>query len=100
MNFKGKVLLVSDLIRNFAMMHLPNAESQDRFFYEDWEPFERLFADTDSDQPDAKELEDFYYRYLIAKKDYFFKRLVYSSYKDRVKEFMNGAESESDKLDS
>ena len=100
MNFKGKVLLVSDLIRNFAMMHLPSAESQDKFFYEDWEPFERLFADTDSDQPDAKELEDFYYRYLIAKKDYFFKRLVYSSYKDRLNGFMNGAESESDKLDS
>lgn len=100
MNFKGKLLLVADLIRNFAMMHLPDAESQDSFFAEDWEPFEKLFADTESDQPDAKELEDFYYRYLIAKKDYFFKRLVYSSYKNHLKGFLDGAKTESDKLNS
>ena len=100
MNFKGKRLLVSDLIRNFAMMHLPDAESQDKFFAKDWEPFEKLFSATDSDQPDAKELEDFYYRYLISKKDYFFKRLVYSSYKDHLKVYFDSSKSESDKLDS
>lgn len=100
MNFKGKLLLVSDLIRNFAMMHLPDAESQDKFFANDWEPFEKLFSETDSDQPDAKELEDFYYRYLISKKDYFFKRLVYSSYKDHLKGYLEGAKTEQDKLDS
>ena len=98
MNFKGKVLLVSDLIRNFVMMHLPDAESQDSFFAEDWEPFEMLFADTDSDQPDAKELEDFYYRYLITKKDYFFKRLVYSAYKDHLKGFLPDKNNGEDKL--
>lgn len=100
MNFKGKLLLVADLIRNFVMMHLPNAESQDNFYAEDWEPFERIFADTDADQPDWIELEDFYYRFLIAKSDYFFKRLVYSSYKDHLKGFLDAAETESVKLDS
>ena len=100
MNFKGKLLLVADLIRNFVMMHLPDAESQDAFFAKNWEPFEKLFAETDSDQPDAKELEDFYYRYLIAKKDYFFKRLVYSSYKNHLKGFLDGAKTKSEKLDS
>ncbi len=100
MNFKGKLLLVADLIRNFVMMHLPDAESQDNFYAEDWEPFERIFADTNADQPDWKELEDFYYRYLIAKKDYFFKRLVYSSYKDHLKGFLDGAENESGKMDA
>lgn len=100
MNFKGKLLLVADLIRNFVMMHLPNAESQDNFYAEEWEPFERIFADSDADQPDWKELEDFYYRYLIAKRDYFFKRLVYSSYKEHLKGFLDGTETESDKLDS
>ena len=100
MNFKGKLLLVSDLIRNFVMMHLPDAESQDTFFARDWEPFEKLFSDTGSDQPDAKELEDFYYRYLISKKDYFFKRLVYSSYKDHLKGYLNDAKTKEDKLDA
>lgn len=100
MNFKGKRLLVADLIRNFVMMHLPDADSQDRFFVDGWEPFEMLFADIDSDQPDSKELEDFYYRYLISKKDYFFKRLVYSSYKNHLMGFLDGAKTKSDKLDS
>ncbi|MCY4539068.1 MAG: DUF262 domain-containing protein [Chloroflexi bacterium] len=93
MNFKGKVLLVADLIRNYVLMHLPNGDNQDAFFNEEWEPFEKLFTDNDRDQPDSKELEDFYYRYLIAQRDYFAKRLVYSKYKDHLKDFLEDTKS-------
>jgi hypothetical protein len=100
MNFKGKRLLVADLIRNYVMMHLPDADSQDSFFTKDWEPFEKLFTDTDSDQPDSVELEDFYYRYLIAKKDYFFKRLVYATYKDHLKGYLPDEITDANKLEA
>lgn len=82
MNFKGKLLFVADLIRNFALMPLSTSEMQDKFFHEEWEPFERRFSEKENGQLNAKELEDFYYRYLIAKQEYFAKRLVYSKYKD------------------
>ena len=100
MNFKGKRLLVADLIRNYVMMHLPDADSQDRFFFEKWEPFERLFAVSEGDLPDPNELEDFYYRYLIAKRDYFFKRLVYSTYKTHLESFVAGENSETRNLEA
>ncbi|MCY4073424.1 MAG: DUF262 domain-containing protein [Chloroflexi bacterium] len=93
MNFKGKLLLVSDLIRNFVLMHLPNGDMQDEFFDDVWEPFEKLFAQNDDDQLDAKALEDFYYRYLISRKGYFAKRVVYSKYKVHLSEFLERGES-------
>ena len=92
MNSKRKDLLIADLIRNYVLMHLPS-EQQDKFFSSRWEAFEKQFADNDEVMPDAKELEDFYYRYLIAKRDYFAKRLVYSEYKDNLKKFTSSADS-------
>ena len=94
MNFKGKVLLVSDLIRNFVLMHLPNGDMQDEFFDDVWEPFEQLFVQNDDDQLDAKALEDFYYRYLISRTGYFAKRLVYSRYKVHLSEMLEDGESD------
>ena len=92
MNSKRKDLLIADLIRNYVLMHLPS-EQQDEFFSSRWEAFEKQFAETDEVLPDAKELEDFYYRYLIAKRDYFAKRLVYAEYKDRLKKFTSITDS-------
>lgn len=96
MNFKTKLLLVADLIRNFALMHLSTSEMQDKFFHEEWEPFERLFVEKENDQLDAKELEDFYYRYLIAKREYFAKRLVYSKFKDEYEDYVRILQPDAD----
>ena len=94
MNFKTKLLLVADLIRNFALMHLTTSDMQNSFYHEEWEPFERLFADNENGQLDTKELEDFYYRYLISKREYFAKRLVYSKFKDEYEAYVNRFKSD------
>ncbi|MDE0508349.1 MAG: DUF262 domain-containing HNH endonuclease family protein, partial [Gammaproteobacteria bacterium] len=96
MNFKTKLLLVADLIRNYALMHLPASEMQDEFFHKEWEPFEQLFGENDNKQLNTKELEDFYYRYLIAKREYFAKRLVYSKFKDEYEDYVRNARRDID----
>jgi len=96
MNFKTKLLLVADLIRNYALMHLPASELQDEFFHKQWEPFEQLFGENENKQLNAKELEDFYYRYLIAKREYFAKRLVYSKFKDEYEDYVKDLQRNTD----
>lgn len=85
MNFKGKPLLVADLIRNYVLMQLPNGKEQDEFYVDEWEPFEKLFVDNATGQADTGMLEDFHYRFLIAQRGYFAKRLVYSMYKEHLR---------------
>ena len=99
MNSKRRDLLIADLIRNYVLMHLPS-EQQDEFFSSRWETFEKEFTEFDDGLPNAKELEDFYYRYLIAKRDYFAKRLVYSEYKDHLKGFTSGRSSDQSMFDA
>ena len=99
MNFKGKPLLVADLIRNYVLMQLSNSDIQDEFFIEEWEPFEKIFADA-TGQPDAEMLEDFHYRFLIAQRGYFAKRLVYSVYKDYLRENVKQGQDDETKLHS
>ena len=79
MNFKQEKLLNADLIRNYVMMMLP-IERQDEFGNTLWEGFEKLFATENSNRPDSDELEDFYYRYLIARTDYFARGKVYPTF--------------------
>lgn len=86
MNSKGKDLLVADLIRNYVIMNL-SVDRQDEFFDTQWEKFEQQFAQSKDILPDSKELEDFYYRFLISKRDYFAKRLVYAEYKEHMSGF-------------
>ena len=99
MNFKGKPLLVADLIRNYVLM-LTNSDTQDEFFIDEWEPFESVFADNSSGQPDAEMLEDFHYRFLIAKRGYFAKRLVYAMYKKQLRKDVKQSELDDVKLPS
>ena len=100
MNFKGKPLLVADLIRNYVLMQLTNSDTQDEFFIDEWEPFESVFADNSSGQPDAEMLEDFHYRFLIAKRGYFAKRLVYAMYKKQLRKDVKQSELDDVKLPS
>lgn len=100
MNSKGKELWVSDLIRNYALMQLSDADVQDDFFCNEWEPFEKIFSDTTINQLDATMLEDFHYRFLIAQQGYFAKRLVYSTYKERLKLYVKRSDSSEKKLSS
>ena len=100
MNSKGKDLWVSDLIRNYVLMHLSNGDTQDDFFVHEWEPFEKIFADSATRQIDAAMLEDFHYRFLIAKEGYFAKRLVYSKYKDHLKHYVKNGDPKEKKLSS
>ncbi len=99
MNSRGKDLLVADLIRNYVLMHLP-AKLQDKFFDTQWERFEKQFATSGDSLPDSRELEDFYYRYLIAKRDYFAKRLVYAEYKEQMSEYFRASDTGEGLLDS
>ena len=99
MNSKGKDLLVADLIRNCVLMHLP-AKFQDKFFDTQWERFEKQFATSGDSLPDSRELEDFYYRYLTAKRDYFAKRLVYAEYKEHMSEYFRASDADEGLLDS
>lgn len=98
MNFKNEKLLNADLIRNFAMMQLP-IEKQDEFGNTQWESFEKRFADEGSSRPNSEELEDFYYRYLIAQTDYFAKGKVYSTFTDFASEKIVG-QNDHELLDS
>ena len=79
MNFKNEKLLNADLIRNFVLMQLP-IEKQDEFGNTQWESFEKLFIDPNSSHPNSEELEDFYYRFLIAQIGYFAKGKVYPTF--------------------
>ncbi len=99
MNSTGQPLLVADLIRNFVMMHL-SPKTQDAFFESVWEPYENLLVVTGKEQDSAKELEDFYYRYLIERKGYFAKRLVYSKYKEYLECFLKGSNDDEEKRNS
>lgn len=92
MNSRGKDLLVADLIRNYVLMHLP-AKLQDKFFDTQWERFEKQFATSGDSLPDSRELEDFYYRYLTAKRDYFAKRLVYAEYKEQMSKYFRASDT-------
>lgn len=89
MNFEGQALLDADLIRNYVLMQLPISE-QDEFHNTRWQSFEELFVQEGTMQPNAKELEDFYYRYLIAQTDYFPKRKVYYEFRQYVKGYIEG----------
>lgn len=89
MNFEGQALLDADLIRNYVLMQLPINE-QDEFHNTRWYSFEQLFVESGLSQPNTKELEDFYYRYLIAKTDYFPKRKVYFEFRKYVSKYING----------
>ncbi len=100
MNSKGKDLLVADLIRNYVLMHLSNGDTQDDFFKKQWEPFETIFANDVSHQVDTPMLEDFHYRFLVAKKAYFAKRLVYSKYKEHLKDYVKNGEPKEKKQSS
>ena len=97
MNFKGRTLLVADLIRNYVLMHLPH-QLQEALFAAAWEPFENKFADSATGEMDAKELEDFYYRYVTIGKGYFAKRLLYSTYKQHLKGFIEVAVDDDSKM--
>ena len=79
MNFKQEKLLNADLIRNYALMQLP-IDRQDAFGNTQWEGFETLFVDGNSSRPNSDELEDFYYRYLITRTNYFAKGKVYPKF--------------------
>ncbi len=89
MNFEGQALLDADLIRNYVLMQLPISE-QDEFHNTRWQSFEEQFAQEGSRQPNTKELEDFYYRFLIAQTDYFPKRKVYYEFRQYVKGYIEG----------
>ncbi len=99
MNSKGQPLLVADLIRNFALMHLP-PRRQDVFFHGEWEPYEKLLVVGDVEQSNARALEDFFYRYLIEGQGYFAKRLVYSKYKKCLELFLKGSQTDEEKASS
>lgn len=89
MNFKNEKLLNADLIRNFALMQLP-IEKQDEFGNTQWESFEKLFTDGSSGRPNDAELEDFYYRFLIAQVGYFAKGKVYPTFTSFAQERIVG----------
>lgn len=89
MNFKGEELLDADLIRNYVLMQL-SIDEQDEFHNTRWMTFESLFIGNGTSQPDTKELEDFYYRYLISQTDYFPKRKVYYEFRQYAKEYIDG----------
>ena len=89
MNFKFEQLLDADLIRNYVLMQL-SISDQDEFHNTRWMTFESLFARNGAGQPDTKELEDFYYRYLIAQTDYFPKRKVYYEFRRYLSKFIAG----------
>ena len=99
MNSTGQPLLVADLIRNFVMMHL-SPKTQDTFFESVWEPYENLLAVAGKEQDSARELEDFYYRYLMERKGYFAKRLVYSKYKEYLESFLEGSMHDQEKYNA
>ena len=80
MNFKADKLLDADLIRNYVLMQL-RVDEQDIFHNTQWLGFETQFAQDRNEKPDTKELEDFYYRYLIAQTNYFPKRKVYYEFR-------------------
>ena len=99
MNFKGRRLLVADLIRNFVLMHLTH-HMQQKLYDNDWEPFEKLFADRKTSQTDTTLLEDFFYRYVTIWKGYFAKRLLYSSYKQHLNSYILTADDDIEKLNA
>lgn len=79
LNFKQEKLTDADLIRNYVLMQV-NGNQQEEFNRDEWEPFEKTFAESDSSQPNADVLTDFYYRYLVSVSDYFARQKVYTEF--------------------
>lgn len=61
MNSKGKPLTATDLIRNYILMSLPNAE-QTRLYESYWHPMEQMFG-----QGHDREINEFFWNWLWLK---------------------------------
>lgn len=88
LNFKSERLSDADLIRNYIFMQIP-VEKQEQFNLNTWHSFETNFKEKIQDK--AKELEtteDFYYRYLMAKKGYFQRNRLYIEFMSQVDKFV------------
>ena len=80
LNYKSEKLSDSDLIRNFIFMEVGDLENQEEFNEVHWSSFEDQFEEYSEENSKSKVQEDFYYRYLISKTEYFPHRSLYKKF--------------------
>lgn len=76
LNYKQAKLSDGDLIRNYVFMQIKSTDEQETFEQAHWRPFEEQFEKLGAEATPT--LTDFFYRYLISKKQYFALERVYS----------------------
>jgi uncharacterized protein with ParB-like and HNH nuclease domain len=90
LNFRGKKLAQSDLIRNYFMMAIRDEAKADRIYSDIWFPMQENFGSENLER--AKNLESFFRHYMVMLKHETIKKdAVYNVVRERLK---NSSEDE------
>jgi len=88
LNATGQKLKEADMIRNYVFMKVPFAD-QDKFDYEEWQPFENLFPG--SDTYPAIPYDNFYRHFLMRNGNYIRPNEIYIKFKEETEKAKTSA---------